>query len=176
MSGNCIGERSDPKLSCKLAYSWEGNPKSPFIPTVVVILMDFFASRATRKAERDPVPELLDHARQRGFHPRTLGGDKSYETRECGKTMQDRGVTPCVARRTHLAMNGRTTRHPGCGVSRKIRRPAGEIIRRTKTVHRSRRTRCRGVGPTAPAGYFVAAAYNMVRTADLLSGREPRAV
>ena len=38
MSGNCIGERSGAKLSCKLAYSREGIPKSPFIPTVVVIL------------------------------------------------------------------------------------------------------------------------------------------
>ncbi len=37
-SGNCIGERSGAKLSCKLAYSREGIPKSPFIPTVVVIL------------------------------------------------------------------------------------------------------------------------------------------
>ena len=38
MSGNCIRERSGAKLSCKLAYSWEGIPKSPFKPTVVVIL------------------------------------------------------------------------------------------------------------------------------------------
>ena len=38
MSGNCIGERSRAKLSCKLAYSREGIPKSLFIPTVVVIL------------------------------------------------------------------------------------------------------------------------------------------
>ena len=38
MSGNCIGERTGAKLSCKLAYSREGIPKSPFMPTVVVIL------------------------------------------------------------------------------------------------------------------------------------------
>ena len=38
MSGNCIGERMGAKLSCKLAYSREGIPKSPFMPTVVVIL------------------------------------------------------------------------------------------------------------------------------------------
>ena len=46
MSGNCIGERSDPKLLYKLAYSWEGNPKSPFIPTVVVILVTDLADQA----------------------------------------------------------------------------------------------------------------------------------
>ena len=38
MSGNCIGKRIGAKLSCKLAYSREGIPKSPFKPTVVVIL------------------------------------------------------------------------------------------------------------------------------------------
>ncbi len=38
VSENCIGERSGAKLSYKLAYSCEGIPKSPFIPTVVVIL------------------------------------------------------------------------------------------------------------------------------------------
>ena len=38
MSGNCIGERTGAKLSCKLAYSREGIPKSPFMSTVVVIL------------------------------------------------------------------------------------------------------------------------------------------
>ena len=40
MSGNCIGERTGAKLSCKLAYSREGIPKSPFMTTVVVILED----------------------------------------------------------------------------------------------------------------------------------------
>ena len=39
VSGNCIGERTGAKPSCKLAYSREGIPKSPFMPTVVVILV-----------------------------------------------------------------------------------------------------------------------------------------
>ena len=38
VSGNCIRERSGAKLSCRLAFSRERIPKSPFIPTVVVIL------------------------------------------------------------------------------------------------------------------------------------------
>ena len=41
MSGNCIGERTGAKLSCKLAYSREGIPKSAFMPTVVVILNEY---------------------------------------------------------------------------------------------------------------------------------------
>ena len=42
------------------------------------MLVDFQTTRATGTAERDIVPELLEQARGRGFHPRTLGGDKGY--------------------------------------------------------------------------------------------------
>ena len=127
------------------------------------LLLDFLVSRATGTAERDAVPVLLDDGRQRGFHPRTLGGNKGYDTRQCVKAMCDRGVTPHVARRTHSAIDGRTTRHPGYGVSQKIRKQIEEIFGWMKTVGGFRRTRYRGVERTGSAGYFVAAAYNLVR-------------
>ena len=63
--------------------------------------MDLLVSRATGTAERDAVPVMLDDARQRGYRPRTLGGDKGYDTRECVRAMRNRGVTPHVTRRTH---------------------------------------------------------------------------
>ena len=47
------------------------------------LLMDFLVSRATGRAEREAVPVMLDDARQRGYRPRTLRGDKGYDTREC---------------------------------------------------------------------------------------------
>ena len=40
------------------------------------LLTDFLVSEATGTAERDAVPVLLDGARERGFHPKTLGADK----------------------------------------------------------------------------------------------------
>ena len=57
------------------------------------LLMDFLVSRATGTAEREAVPVMLDDARQRGYRPRTLGGDKGYDTRECIRAMRNRGVT-----------------------------------------------------------------------------------
>ena len=42
------------------------------------VLMDFLVSRATGRAEREAVPVMLDDARQRGYRPKTLGGDKGY--------------------------------------------------------------------------------------------------
>ena len=63
------------------------------------LLVDFLVSEATGMAERDAVPVLLAGARERGFHPRTLGGDKGYDTRGCVGAMRARGVTPHVAQR-----------------------------------------------------------------------------
>src|SRR3990170_6144545 len=44
------------------------------------MLTDFQVSGATGTAERDAVPVLVDQARERRFHPKTMGGDKNYDT------------------------------------------------------------------------------------------------
>ena len=119
---------------------------------------------------------MLDDARQRGFHPKSLGADKGYDTRECVRAMRNRGVTPHVAQRTHSAIDGRTTRHRGYGKSQKIRKQVEEIFGWMKTVGAFRRSRYRGVERTGLAGYLVATAYNLVRMANLLSREEPRSV
>ena len=93
------------------------------------LLMDFVVSGTTGTAERDAVSVMLDDARQRGFRPKTLGGDRGNDTRQCVKDMRDLGVTPHVAQRGHSAIDGRTTRHSGYGVSQKIRKQVEEIIR-----------------------------------------------
>ncbi len=140
------------------------------------MLMDFVVSSATGTAERDTVPVLLEDAQQRGFRPKTLGGDKGYDTRQCVKEIREKGVTPHVAQRVHSAIDGRTTRHRGYGISQKIRKRIEEIFGWMKTVGGFRRTRYRGIERTGLAGYFVATAYNLMRMAKLLSPRQPRAL
>ena len=39
------------------------------------------ATQATGTAERDTVPVLVDQAKERGFHPKTLGGGKAQDGR-----------------------------------------------------------------------------------------------
>jgi len=136
------------------------------------LLVDFVLTPATGTAERDVVPRLLDDARARGFHPKTLGGDKNYDTRDCVQAMRQRGVTPHVARNTsrrRSAIDGRTTRHPGYALSQRLRKRVEEIFGWMKTVGGFRRTRFRGVDRTELAGYIVAAGYNLVRMARLLT-------
>ena len=135
------------------------------------MLVDFQVSEATGKAERDAVPELIDRAKERRFHPMTLGADKNYDTRDCVQEMRKRQVTPHVAQNTsgrRSAIDGRTTRHEGYRVSQRIRKRVEEIFGWMKTVGGFRRTRYRGLDRTGLAGYLVGTAYNLVRMARLL--------
>ena len=136
------------------------------------LLVDFQVSTATGTAERDAVPVLLDAAEKRGFHPRTLGADKGYDTRACVAAQRQRGVTPHVAQndtaRHPSAIDGRTTRHAGYGVSQRIRKRVEEVFGWMKTVGGFRRTRYRGLERTQMSGYLVATAYNLVRMSRLM--------
>ena len=112
------------------------------------------------------MPQLIDDARVRGFHPTTLGADKGYDTRECVQTLRAHGVTPHVAQNTtgrRSAVDGRTTHGPGYDASQKVRRRIEEIFGWMKTVGGFRKTRYRGLERVDFAGYLVAAAYNLVR-------------
>ena len=140
------------------------------------LLVDFLVSDATGTAERDAVPVLLDEARERGFHPRTLGGDKGYDTRGCVGAMRARGVAPHVAQHTSgrsSAIDGRTTRHRGYALSQRLRKRVEEIFGWMKTVGGFRRTRYRGLDRTGLAGYLVGTAYNLVRMARLMTAETP---
>ena len=148
------------------------------------MLTDFQITEATGTAERDVAPVLVEQARERGFHPKTLGGDKNYDTQDCVAKLRERGVTPHVAQNTsgrRSAIDGRTTRHPGYALSQRARKRVEEIFGWMKpvlsaaegTVGGFRRTRYRGLECTGLAGYLVATAYNLVRMAKLLVG--PRA-
>ncbi len=143
------------------------------------MLVDFQTTQATGTAERDTVPVLVDHAKERGFHPKTLGGDKGYDTGDCVAVLRRRGVTPHVAQNTNgrsSAIDGRTTRHPGYAISQRIRKRVEEIFGWMKhvlseaegTVGGFRRTRYKGLDRTGLAGYLVATAYNLVRMVKLL--------
>ena len=134
------------------------------------LLVDFQVTTATGTAERDVVPRLLDEARLRGFHPRTVGADKAYDTREFVQCMRAQRVTPHVAQNIsgrRSAVDGRTTHAPAYDASQKIRKRIEEIFGWIKTVGGLRRTRFRGLERVDFAGYLVAAAYNLMRLARL---------
>lgn len=136
------------------------------------LLTDFQVTEATGTAERDMAPSLVEQAQERYFRPKTLGGDKGYDTQDCVAALRKRNVTPHVAQNTtnrSSAIDGRTTRHVGYIISQRIRKRVEEIFGWMKTVGGFRRTRYRGVDRTGLAGYLVATAYNLVRLSRLLT-------
>jgi len=136
------------------------------------LLMDFQVNQATGTAEREIVPDLIDQARERGFRPRTLAGDKGYDTRQCVADLRARNVTPHVAQNTsgrRSAIDRRTTRRAGYAISQRKRKRVEEIFGWMKTVGGFRRTRFIGLDLTQLAAYLVATAYNLVRMARLVA-------
>ena len=136
------------------------------------LVVDFQLTQATGTAERDMAPKLIDEARERGFRVRTLGADKSYDSRDCVADLRRRHVTPHVAQNTsgrRSAIDGRTTCQVGYGISQTKRKRIEEIFGWMKTVGGFRRTRFIGLQRTQLAGYLVAAAYNLVRMARLMA-------
>src|SRR5205807_3855855 len=148
------------------------------------MLVDFQITTATGTAERDVLPHLINDARLRGFHPRTLGADKGYDTLECVRTLRAHGVTPHVAQNTtgrRSAVDRRTTIGLGYVASQKVRKRIEEILGWMKTVGGFRKTRYRGLERVDFAGYPVATAYILVRMVRLVtfprrsvSGQRPR--
>src|ERR1700674_2211098 len=135
------------------------------------LLVDFQLTQATGTAERDAVPELIEQARERGFHPCTLGADKGYDTRACVADLRERKVAPHVTQNTsgrRSAIDGRTTRHVGYATSQRIRKRVEEIFGWMKTVGLMRKTRHRGVDRVGWMFTLTAAAYNLVRMRNLI--------
>lgn len=80
-------------------------------------------------------------------------------------------VTPHVAQNANgrsSAIDGRTTRHAGYGVSQRIRKRIEEAFGWMKTVGGQAKTKFRGVERVGFAFTFAAAAYNLVRLPKLL--------
>lgn len=86
--------------------------------------------------------------------------------------MRRLGVTPHVAQnntRRRSAIDGRTTRHAGYGMSQRLRKQIEEVFGWMKSAAGFRKTRHRG---TARVGWLFtlnAAAYNLVRLPKLLA-------
>jgi transposase len=129
------------------------------------LLVELRVDAATGIAERETALAMLAEHVTEGA---TVGGDKGYDQRPFVDGCRELGVTPHVAEKVkYSAIDARTTRHGGYTISMRIRKRIEEIFGWAKTIGGFRRTRYRGVKRTQQAGYFVGAAYNLLRIANL---------
>lgn len=123
---------------------------------------------ANGHAERDAAREMLQDVP--GNHRITVGADKGYDTRDFVAAVRDLRGVPHVAQNTtnrRSAINGRTTRHPGYGISQRRRKRVEEVFGWMKTVALFRKVRHRGKRVLGWLFTLAAATYNLVRMRNL---------
>ena len=126
--------------------------------------------QANGRAERDAALVMLE---QLGGNGRvTVGGDKGYDTAEFVDECRHMNVTPHVAQNTARpggsAIDARTTRHAGYGLSQKKRKRIEECFGWLKDIALMRKLKHRGLLKVGWIFTFAAAAYNLVRMRKLI--------
>ena len=132
------------------------------------LAVDVETTLATGTAEREAATAMVVRSLKRGA---TLGADKNYDTAGFVKAMREQGVTPHVAQKTQSAIDERTTRHTGYGVSLRLRKRIEEIFGWAKTVGGLRKTCFIGLAKVKAQTTFTLAAYNLTRMATIFGWR-----
>ena len=132
------------------------------------LCVDAEITQATGYAERQAGLQMAE--RRPGNKRLTMGGDKGYDARSFVEGLRDLNVTPHVAQNTSnrsSAIDGRTTRHLGYGISQVLRKRVEEIFGWGKSVGGLARSRLRGLAKVASQVLSTLTAYNLVRLARL---------
>lgn len=126
-------------------------------------------AEANGRAEPEEALKLVRELKMKGTRPKTLGGDKGYDTAEFVNGLRDEGITPHVAQKARYSnIDRRTTRHPGYALSQRCRKRVEEIFGWGKTIGGIRKTRYRGKERTGWWALISATAYNLVRMSSLM--------
>jgi hypothetical protein len=134
--------------------------RSALIVDAELTIADGYAERATAI---EMLGRLPNTARRR-----TVAGDKGYDTKGFVTGVREMGFTPHVAANTrYSAIDGRTTRHAGHGVSMRIRKRIEEPFGWIKTVGGGRQLRYRGRRRNRAWFKTVTAVYNLLRITAL---------
>ena len=134
-------------------------------------------SRASGTAEREAALEMLGRHRPGGRRI-TLGADKAYDVTSFVGDLRARKITPHIAIDGHLSKTGkrrktaidaRTTRHAGYGVSQRCRKRIEEVFGWLKASAGQAKTKFRGRDRVASQFTLAMAAYNLIRLPRLLA-------
>jgi len=125
--------------------------------------------QANGTAERHAGTLMLEQLA--GVRRVTVGADKGYDTKDLVLECRHLNVTPHVAqnvkRNGGSAIDARTTRHEGYGISQRKRKRIEECFGWLKTIALMRKVRHRGLEKVGWIFTFAAAAYNLVRMRKL---------
>lgn len=145
------------------------------------LIVDCEVSPATGTAERDTALAMMTRSRKTGAVAQTrvtLGADKGFDAEAFVTMLKAQSITPHIAinartwpsgtvRRT--AVDGRTTRHEGYGISQRIRKRIEESFGWTKTIGGAAKVKLRGLAKVRGFFTFRIIAYNLIRIPKLLA-------
>jgi transposase len=140
------------------------------------LAVDATLTRATGTAEREAALTMLDRRKRSGRI--TLGADKAYDVTDFVEQLRGREVTPHIAingavskhgvvRKT--AVDGRTTRHVGYGISQTCRKRIEEIFGWIKIQAGLAKAKVRGCAKVEAVFTFAIVAYNLIRLPKLIA-------
>ena len=135
------------------------------------LFVDACLTKADGHAERVAALHMIE---PRADRPKriTLAADKSYDAEDFVNELRSMRVTPHVAQNLSgrsSAIDRRTARHAGYGLSQRIRKRIEEGFGWIKTVAGQEKTKFRGCDRVGFAFTLAAAAYNLVRLPKLLA-------
>ncbi len=135
-------------------------------------------TQANGTAERRASEIMLQAKRKEIGQRVTVGEDKAYDSRDHVAALRAAGITPHVARndkvsktgrRRKSAIDGRTTRHPGYGMSQTRRAMVECIFGWGKQHGTMRKTKHRGIAGVTADFLLNLIAYNLIRIPKLIA-------
>jgi transposase len=140
------------------------------------LAVDGRVTHATGTAERRASENMLKAKAQKNGHRITVGEDKAYDTADHVAKLRAMNITPHVAQYNsgnpngrQSAIDGRTTRHDGYGMSQTCRAMAECIFGWGKQHGTMRKTKHRGAARVAGDFLLNLIAYNLVRIPKLIA-------
>src|SRR5262249_19465470 len=132
----------------------------------------FVDTRLTKVSGHSERLAALDMIEPRAHKPKalTLGGDKGFDAADFVMELRAINVTPHIAQNTtrRSAIDGRTTRHSGYGISQSVRKRIEEGFGWMKTIGGMGRMKYRGREKVAWTFTLAAAAYDLIRMPKLM--------
>jgi transposase len=134
------------------------------------LVVNVQASTSDGTAEREVAVQMLADVAGPGKRA-TVGADKAYDTKGFVKACRDINVTPHVAQNTARiggsAIDGRTTRHAGYGMSQRKRKCIEQCFGWGKVVGPIRQVMVQGLDKVDQLLTLTMAAYNLTRLRTL---------
>ncbi len=135
------------------------------------LLLDISVTAADTKSQWSAAEQMLQRQARKRRRPKTLAGDKGYDTKGFVEMLQKRQIAPHIAannkRPGGSAVDPRIRKRQDYAISQRVRKRIEEIFGWMKTIGGLRKTRHKGRARTQLAAEMVGAAYNLLRIAKL---------